>query len=357
MNNRLKSLDILRGVIILLAFVQHYGYFLNVWGSAYLNQYDLLPSSWGDIHLNPSGVVVSWMVQYLTPYVSQLYLMLAAFNLGLKSSKIHEPGVYKRQMKRYAIIFGLFSIENIFVASEFGAIFTFHPLLAWSVILGTITTIRYLFPRWYHSVLVIMIPILYYVLAPMSGTLELRVCGFIGPGCEYDAQLEYFFPSALIGLFLGEFFSTANKAQWSTLLVCSIIFTMVSLFWMPNHQVNPNNILEFEHLFFQSLEGLSHTLLVNLTIVMLAARLNIGYRCLGFATKVLEWTGKKSLQVFLWHKVLFIYVIGPIFEILAFNLGVAAIPNNIMTVLAAITISTGVSFCLEKPTNMLYYSR
>ena len=92
-SSRLVNLDFLRGFFIILSLAQHFTYYINMWYVDYFKDTMALTSTYA-VHFSMIGKQVStdtfnqWMAVTFTPWVSQIYLTMAAFNLAKKRQAV-----------------------------------------------------------------------------------------------------------------------------------------------------------------------------------------------------------------------------------------------------------------------------
>ena len=98
---RIVSLDFLRGLMIFMAVFEHYTGYLNYW---YIDFFIRERSAWESVYVshlpmlnkmlsmdNTTGMISALLV----PWVSQIYLALAGFNLAIKNQQQIRAGLIK----------------------------------------------------------------------------------------------------------------------------------------------------------------------------------------------------------------------------------------------------------------------
>ena len=132
-NSRIHCLDFLRGFFVFLALWQHFGFYLNYW---YINYYQGW-SFWGELFQPHSpfvgnaipadrvGYLAAW---FFTPWVSQIYLFLAAFNLAKPSQNTNR----NQKVGIFVGLFLLFTFENFIVAPNIGEALSLYPCLLYT---------------------------------------------------------------------------------------------------------------------------------------------------------------------------------------------------------------------------------
>jgi hypothetical protein len=93
LSSRIVNLDFLRGLFIILALDQHFTYYINVWYVDYFRDAMALTSTYA-VHFPmigktvPTDSINHWLAIVFTPWVSQIYLTMAAFNLAKKNQNV-----------------------------------------------------------------------------------------------------------------------------------------------------------------------------------------------------------------------------------------------------------------------------
>lgn len=75
-----------------------------------------------------------------TPWVSQIYLTMAAFNLAKKDQLTFRSEIGNK-FKVFGMILLYFILENFIVAPNTGQAVSFYPIMLWMIILGFISLI------------------------------------------------------------------------------------------------------------------------------------------------------------------------------------------------------------------------
>src|SRR5690606_37368483 len=81
--------------------------------------------------------VSSWAAWFFTPWVSQIYLFLAAFNLAKRNHLELRQNISKKLIVFFSLFF-VFSVENMIVAPNIGEALSLYPLQTWMLILVVI---------------------------------------------------------------------------------------------------------------------------------------------------------------------------------------------------------------------------
>jgi hypothetical protein len=81
-----------------------------------------------------------WLAIIFTPWVSQIYLTMSAFNLARKDQLSFSEGMTAK-FKAFGLIFLYFVFENFIVAPNFGQALSFYPIMLWMVVLTLLSVI------------------------------------------------------------------------------------------------------------------------------------------------------------------------------------------------------------------------
>ncbi len=322
--SRLVNMDFLRGFFVCLALLQHFTYYFNVWYKYYFNMREATLELYA-VHVPYMGksLEMDYFVYVLaiifTPWVTQIYLAMAAFNLGTRRGE-NFAQVFPKKLRIYVLLLLFFTIENFIVAPDFGEAISFYPLQAWMVILSLLAVVyRYLGIR---GVVVLFALSLLDLATPDTGladTLEYLIQQEIHISYEYNARLGYFLTSGCLGLILG--YIHFQKPEWASrkdfaAFAIGAFLLLIWLFVGDEYYVNRFEIYETENLMVQSFANALYVF--GMELMVLAGFLYMERRGLRFglgATKFLRpfvWIGVHSLMVFALHRMIFVYLIMPV---------------------------------------------
>lgn len=316
--DRIHNFDLLRGFFIFLALWQHFSFYLNVWyiyyfrDTAVLNQTYFVHKYMIGVNL-PLDKVTYFVAWFFTPWVSQIYLTLAAFNLSRKDENAFKD-IYKQKMKIFLLILIFFIFENFLVSPNFGEAISFYPIMAWMYILAAIATLyRFFgirsiwfllalsFTRWF-------IPELTY-----PGNIVGFLKTYVHESYEFDAQIEYFLSSGCIGFLMGYYYHHRNHGLQRELKIMGVGILLIIIwyiFGIPN-TMNYLNIFDTEHLMAETFLGslciLGAQLLLLPTFLVLEKYYHISLK-----VPVLNYVGVESLSIFALHRILFVFIFVPI---------------------------------------------
>jgi hypothetical protein len=314
---RIHHFDVLRGFFILLALYQHYVGYLNYWLVYYfresgdtLEHYYSTFASYVGVRL-PMDTVAMTFGQIFIPWVSQIYLTLAAFNLARKNGDDFNRSL-SGKLKIYAVIFGFFWLENFSVAISFGHALSFYPIMAWMVILSIIALCFRFFRIW--GVVALLLLSFTRFLMPEIHLADQGVSFlqyWIHPDVEYEARLEYFLASGCLGFLLGHFFYHGKNIQryFKVGFVGSVFLIFPWIIFGTPYHIERLDIFATEH-------DLAKNVLGTLYILGIQSLVLLGFlyvECRGkiYKVPVVTWVGVSSLLVFGFHRLFFVHIAGP----------------------------------------------
>lgn len=317
-NSRIQCLDFLRGFFVFLALWQHFGFYINYW---YVNYYQGW-SYWGELfeaHVPFVNIQIS--VDYLshlaawffTPWVSQIYLFLAAFNLA-------KPSSHKNKNQKIAVFCGLFllfTFENFIVAPNIGEALSLYPLQTWMICLILIFIVSDKFQEkgiWFLFFTGLCLSIL--PADNLINSFEQMGREYIHTNFEIDARPHYFLSSACLGYLFGRSWWISRLDNWKQWLVASTILILLWIIFGQEFNVNPSDVFASEHDQAKNIFGLFGIHGIELLIV---GTFLFFYRK-GFDVRIkfFNWIGRYSLLVFFLHRIIFTKIIMPI-RMLVYN--------------------------------------
>ena len=318
---RVLCLDFLRGFFVFLALWQHFAYYLNYWYLHYHGGW----SFWGELFQAhsvfvgqqiPVDGVSHWAAWFFTPWVSQVYLFLAAFNLA-KSVDNSSLAILKNKVLLFLGLFLLFSAENLMVAPNIGEAFSIYPLQMWMLILGFLLLVHRAFGD--KGIWIVLIFGITKFGAPVDeiiNSMEQVIRNSFHTRFEFDARPNYFLSSAALGFLVGRSWwnkKIRNIKIWTiTGLVCMSIWLIAG----PSFSVDALDVFRTEHDLARSILGLIGVHGIELLVV--GAFLIIKDKGFDINVPVLNWVGRYSLLVFFLHRIVFLKMIMPI-RMLALN--------------------------------------
>lgn len=315
---RLNNLDFLRGFFVVLALLEHYNYYLNKWYVDYFKEFSAVKTTYS-VHYQmlgkviPSDSITNTIALIFIPWVSQVYLALATFNIA-KESQDSLRNRLNDKLKTLLILLFVFYLENFLVAQDFGQAISFNPIMLWMIILGLINIfyakfgVRGVFFLTMLSLLRWNIPI-----QSLSVGIEEFVQSQVHPSFEYDARIEYFLSSGCLGFFLGYmYYHWNNHFEKKALLtiIISSVFILTYFVFTTGYEVDPTDPYRFEHVCSQT--PLGTLFLLGAQALVITSFVLLETKGVIIRNKFFTWVGINSLLVFLLHKILFLKVIMPI---------------------------------------------
>ena len=309
---RIQCLDFLRGFFVFLALWQHFSYYLNYW---YINYYQGW-SFWGELIDSHSSYVGTQLeVDYLsglaawffTPWVSQVYLFLAAFNLG----RINRGDNVKPKLVVFIGLFLLFTFENMLVAPNIGEALSLYPLQTWMICLFTIVFFYKNFGQ--KSIWILFsIGLVLSLLSPdpWVNSIEQVIRNNFHENYEIDARPYYFISSACLGFLFGKSWWNNNKELFKGLIIAGFIALGIWFIWGNSFSIDPKDVFLTEHDQAKNFLGLLGIHGIELIVVGCFLYLtNYGF---DIRLPVFNWIGRYSLLVFVLHRLIFLKVVMPI---------------------------------------------
>lgn len=315
---RLINLDFLRGLFIILALDQHFTYYINMWYVDYFRDAIALTTTY-KIHFPLIGQQIStdtfnhWLAVTFTPWVSQIYLTMAAFNLAKRDQ--HEfAKTLPLKLKTMGLIFIFFVMENMIVAPNFGQAISFYPIMLWMVILGLIALIyRYLgisgvVGLTIFSLLRFIIPF-----EMLSSSFEDIIRSHFHPGFEYDARPEYFILSGCLGFLMGYVHFHKQSIAHKKDLLFGFIGTLLAVIYLlfgDKFTVDSADIFRTEHDLARSFSGTCYIL--GIQAIVISAFLWLERKHIRLKVPLITWVGQHSLLIFGLHRIFFVRMIAPV---------------------------------------------
>ena len=318
LRERIVNLDFLRGFFIILALNQHFAYYLNMWYVEYFRDSLALSSTYA-VHFSMIGKnlavdkVSYWLAIIFTPWVSQVYLTMAAFNLG-KYSQDDLKNDNNKKFKIYLLILLFFIGENLIVAPNLGQGLSFYPIMLWMLVLSILNLVyRYLGITGIlilatFSLLRFMIPI-----ELISDFFEELVQAKVHPGFEYDAKIEYFILSGCLGFLIGHIYYFKYKYlrfNYKMFIPVGVALSLPHLLWGIPFQVNPSDVFASEHDLSRTFLGTLFILGVQAIVIPLFLWLEENQ--IKINIRLVNWIGINSILIFAFHRIIFVKVIAPI---------------------------------------------
>ncbi len=330
-SGRLHTFDILRGFFILLALLEHYTYYNNVWFLYFFKNTGALEASYSSYSsvvgkaLPMDGILYFLSITFI-PWVSQIYLTLAAFNLS-RRDKLSFRTVMGAKFKIFGLLFLFFTLENFLVAPNFGGALSLYPIQTWMLLLGALTLIYGIFGT--PGVIVWMVVGL--ITQALPTEIYDQVEGLFQvlwhPDFEIDARPHYFWVSSCMGFLIGRLYYNGKLNSIKPLVGMTVFGVLLCLpYWLGDRPftIDLYNIFKTEHDLSYFLEG--NLYLWGTQLILLSFALKLEKLKLSRPLPLLTYVGIASLPIFALHRIFYIHLFGPIREFLGakFNF----IPEN-----------------------------
>lgn len=318
-HKRLNNLDMLKGYFILLALYQHFCFFTNLWFTNYFNEWELSSTVFKFFdhmydNVLPVTTANTWLHRWFTPWVSQVYLMLAAFNLSMRDRESFKK-TYFGKLQIFGTLFLFFLCENFVMARSFGDALALYPLLTWMIVLSIIATLYRFFGV--KGVIVAFILHLSKWWIPVDNwtiAFESWVVNNVHPSYYIDARIDHFFGSGCLGFIYGHMYyhcKLNNTKQYFIPFTVGAALALQWRLWGPKFYIDVENVLATEHLATDSISGTFGVWGIQLYVVSFFLYIE-QIRNISIKAPLLNWVGKHSLTVFGIHRVFFVFILMPI---------------------------------------------
>jgi hypothetical protein len=349
---RLVNLDFLRGLFIILALEQHFTYYINMWYVEYFRDAMALTSTYA-VHFPMIGKQISSdflshvLAVIFTPWVSQIYLTMAAFNLA-KKNRITFSTEMPDKLKVYGLIVIYFIFENFLVAPNFGQAISFYPIMLWMVILGALSFI-YKYLGFKGILFFTLMAMLRFVLPIeyLSDFFENIIQTNIHPGFEYDARIEYFVLSGCLGFCMGYVhYHLPNYKHNKDFLFAGFGLLLVLLYVVIGDPfvIYDNDYFRTEHDLARTFSGTAY--IIGIQAIIISAFLWLEKKNIKFNVPVISWVGAYSLLIFALHRILFVKIIAPISVMLG-SLSGRTLGATIIEIYIYIIITLGICYFIK----------
>lgn len=354
---RIINFDFLRGFFILLALYQHYGCYLNIWYKEYFNVKGFLGTN-PTIHSSMIGTILTsdqisfYFATIFVPWVSQVYLTLAAFNLA-KRSNTDFKRVFPTKIRIFSIIFFLFVLENFLVAPDLGEAVSFYPMHAWMVILILLSIFyRYFGIKGVISIFLISLVKWFPMGIDLSNNFELIVKNNFHEFFEYDARIDYFLTSGCLGFLMGySYFQrpTFFLKDLKKIFLSGTIMLLVYFIFGPDFHFDLKDAFSSEHDLAKTLIGSVGIWGAQLTLLPFFLILEGKDIILNF--KPIIYIGINSFFIFYLHRIFFVHLYMPMREILSVFLN-QPLKNNTFEIWTSIAVFIGLAAYMNSFENL-----
>ena len=318
LRSRIVNLDFLRGIFIILALDQHFTYYINMWYVEYFKDSLALKTTYV-IHAPMIGTQVSsdffnhWLAVVFTPWVSQIYLTMAAFNLARKNQLVFGEEMMGK-FKVFGLIFLYFILENFIVAPNTGQAISFYPIMLWMIVLGLISVAyKYLGIR---GVLALTLISMLRFIIPMdmiSDFFEMVIKFKVHPGFEYDARFEYFILSGLLGFIMGYVHyhqPTLKHKKDYAFIGLGLALVLIYVAFGDPFTVPYDDFFMTEHDLARTFSGTAY--IIGIQAIIISTFLWLEKRDIKINIPLITWVGVNSLLIFALHRIFFVKLIAPV---------------------------------------------
>lgn len=315
--HRIVNLDFLRGLFIFLALQQHFTYYINMWYVDFFRDTMALTGTYA-VHFPMIGKQIAsdtvnyWFAMIFTPWVSQIYLTMAAFNLAKKDQQSFSDTLGNK-FKIFGLIFLYFVFENFIVAPNFGQAISFYPIMLWMVVLGLLS-IAYKYLGIRGIVLISFLSLLRFVIPVemLSDFFESVIKNTIHPGYEYDARLEYFIFSGCLGFIMGyvhyhQPIYKHNKDMFFAAMGLVLVLIYVAI--GDPFVMYRDDFFRTEHDLARTFSGTAYIL--GIQAIVISAFLWLEKNKIRMNIPLFNWIGAYSLFIFGLHRIFFVKLIAP----------------------------------------------
>jgi hypothetical protein len=319
---RIAALDVFRGVAVILAILNHYGYLLTNWYAGFVKVHHFNDPSYASHHeaYGQGRLLVlddfsQTLNENLGPWVNHLYLFLAGFNIAMRDRE-GVRAVLGSRLKVFLALFVFFTLETAITSQSVGESFSIYPLHMWMIVLSLLNVV-YVYWGGRGAAVLFGCMFLRFVLpvSLVSDGLEDWMQQHFQRNWEYDARLEYFAGTGALGLLFGALYrgrwTVSQKFRFVT-IGCSFAFIVLFLLFGALPQFDRENYYAIEHFWIRTISGslFIYSCCVFFTglFLLLDKHLNLKN------VPVLTWVGCHSLFVFAFHRILFVHVLMPLHE-------------------------------------------
>lgn len=320
------SLDCLRGVVIVLALYQHFCHFLTFWYRSYVKPFhftDVAYQSHAQAYREGWLLFVDgtsrWLLEYLTPWSTHLFIVLAGLNIGLKSQAETRARLRSRLLLFAALLY-FFTLENFVVAMSFGDALSIYPLQMWMILLALLNVV---YARaGYKGVLFVFMGSFARFLVPLdmaADSMQSALTHLVHRDWEYNARFEYYVGSAAFGVLLGDRLrrGVSIRIHSGVFALSCVAVLGILLTWRPP----AFNELDFFLHEYALLKDVTGTLGIFVVCLFWISGVVLVERLINFPRlTVFYWAGVSSLFIFALHRICFVHVTLPFYEWLSAQL-------------------------------------
>lgn len=353
-SQRVAGLDFLRGWFILMAIFEHYTGYLNYW---YIDFFGREQARFGSLYashlpmvgqLNPMDGFTATLSSYLVPWVSQIYLMLAAFNLASRSQE-RARAELPQKLGLFAALYLVFALEGLLIAPNLGEALSFYPQMLWMVLLALFCVV-YAYAGIRGMLALTGLALVWPLLSGDNpfAAFEAWMKANVHPAYEFDARVDLFGASGALGFVYGWLWAQRPQARSRlnhTVLALSALCLAAYALWGQAPAMNLQDIYATEHDLAEDAWGLLGILGMEFGVVALVLALH--QRGIELCWRPINWIGFYSLTVFIFHKALFVHLWGPALTWVTAKLD-TTLPNSFPITLALTLTAVGVAWAIKR---------
>lgn len=351
---RITGLDLLRGLVIFMAVFEHYTGYLNYWYIDFFNREHALWDSFYLSHkamagqLLPMDNTTAQVSAWLIPWVSQIYLALAAFNLSRRDQASFRPQLGGKLVLFASIILVLY-VEGLVIAPNFGEAISFYPVMLWMCLLALFSLVY----AWFGIRGMLLLTLLSLLLDQLGvqdllGHIDGWMKLHVHPDYELDARLDLFMASGCFGFLYG--WCWHQRPQWrdhlnALVLTLSLVALAVYLMFGETSTVELSDIYANEHELAMDMVGRAG--IWGMEFLVIGAVLWLHQRDIRLCWRPLNWIGMYSLTVFIFHKSIFVHLWGPLLLWWTARQG-TILPNNFGLIMALSATSVLLIYAFQR---------
>ncbi len=294
---RLQALDAFRGMAILLMLMQYTMYVLGQGLS--------LPMSPGAMGL----------ATIATPTISQSYLAIATFLLGLRSSDELRPH-YRKKLFAYAALFIAFTFELLLVDidgyhRDLSQAFEFNAIMCWMSCLAICLTLHVFVPRPYIAIgLALIVAERFFNNGHWGDLVQVKVSEVLGVAINYDVRIEDFIGSAFVGLGVAELYKKWKHEVlfWPLVCLAGLLLFLPWVLWGAPY--TPALFDPYSNEFQLARSGVGSLAIWGSILLLFGV-----FFCIvrDRSLPLVSWCGRSSLLIYATHKLLLGRVGLPLF--------------------------------------------
>jgi hypothetical protein len=346
---RIVWFDVLRGFFILLALWHHWAQDMTMWYMEFFKEHNLLNSLYashapmmGKQNYSDNFGYAAGL--FFTPWVNQIYLMMASFNLASRTQEDFSK-VWVTKLWMFAVLFLFFLGEKFIVARNLGEAFALYPLMTWMVILSIITLL-YRFTGIAGVVFIFILGMSQWIIPYQPGNLEAWVQENFHPNMNFDSSPNLFIASGSFGFIFGWLYyhkpDFLGKFKWYIYLALGVLMTLIGSQFSPPFYFPKEDLYAAQNLKASTFWGTIEIIGIQIVVLTLAIMLHLK-AIKPYGMKFLEWTGIYSLTIFAFHRIFFIHMWVPIITYYC-AVNDKVLPND--TVFHWFSIAVYLLFCL-----------